>query len=241
MTLPDTALTGAIPVWQRSLGSWRLSLEREPLDRSAIAHHYDRAATSWQTRIERLGMSAAYDRLARAALTGASALSHGALTALDCGIGTGAMSRALAQAVGMELAIDGVDLSPRMLGHARALLAPSGCLRTLRLGDVCDLPFPDAHADVTMAAHVVEHVADPTMALREIARVTRPGGLIVLCLTRRSPLGLFVQTRWRTHGFDVHVVGPRLRALGLIEIRRLQAGSRRFDAFSTAWAARKPE
>lgn len=245
MTLPNGITAdvthGAIPVFQRSLGSWRLRLEREPLGRSAITRRYDRAAALWQGRIERLGMNRAYGRLMREALRGEPYVSsRSRIQALDCGIGTGAMSLALAEAMPGRVEIEGIDVSPAMLATARERLEPSGALRSLSIADIRSLPHADEQFDLVMAAHVVEHVPRPLEALAEIERVTRPGGLIVLCLTRDTPLGLFVQTKWRTHRFRARDVAPMLRDLGLIDIRRLPTGSRRFDAFSTAWAGTKP-
>ena len=46
------------------------------------------------------------------------------------------------------------------------------------MGDVYALPFEDDSFDVTHAHQVLQHVADPVAALREMARVTRPGGIV---------------------------------------------------------------
>ncbi|MEL7274536.1 MAG: methyltransferase domain-containing protein [Pseudomonadota bacterium] len=244
MPLSDTPSVpnATIPIFQQSLGSWRLRLERTPFDRPSLAQHYDRAAQSWQRRIERLGMGRAYARLVRQMLRHAPNLNAGPnVHALDCGIGTGALSVALARALPGRAQIEGVDVSPAMLAAARARLAPSHALQGTSLADIRALPHAAGQFDLTMAAHVVEHVACPQDALAEMVRVTRPGGRIMLCLTRRSILGLFVQARWRTHGFRPAEVAPLLRSVGLLEVQRLSSGSRLFDAFSTAWVATKPD
>lgn len=56
------------------------------------------------------------------------------------------------------------------------------------VGDVHALPFPDGSFDVVHAHQVLQHVADPVQALREMARVTRPGGLVA---ARDSDYGAF--------------------------------------------------
>ena len=50
----------------------------------------------------------------------------------------------------------------------------------LQMADVHALPFEDATFDVTHAHQVLQHVADPVQALREMARVTRPGGIVAV-------------------------------------------------------------
>src|SRR5262245_54382743 len=47
------------------------------------------------------------------------------------------------------------------------------------LGPGGEIPFPDNHFDIVSSVMVLEHVADPLKFLREVARVTRPGGVFV--------------------------------------------------------------
>ena len=58
----------------------------------------------------------------------------------------------------------------------------------VRVGDIHALPFADGEFDVVHAHQVLQHVADPVQALREMARVTRPGGLVA---ARDSDYGSF--------------------------------------------------
>lgn len=52
----------------------------------------------------------------------------------------------------------------------------------LACGDATALPLPDRVADLTLAAHMLYHVPEPADALRELRRVTRPGGRVVIVL-----------------------------------------------------------
>jgi ubiquinone/menaquinone biosynthesis C-methylase UbiE len=48
------------------------------------------------------------------------------------------------------------------------------------LGDACNLPYPDGHFDAAVCVRVLHHFRDPQPVLAELARVTRPGGVVVL-------------------------------------------------------------
>lgn len=89
---------------------------------------------------------------------------------LECGCGTGLILERLAQ-FGRRAA--GIDLSPGMLELARSRGLE------VREGSVTDLPFDDASFDVTCSFKVLAHVPDIGKALAEMARVTRPGGVIL--------------------------------------------------------------
>ncbi len=89
---------------------------------------------------------------------------------LECGCGTGLILERI-QEFARHAA--GIDLSPGMLELARARGLD------VREGSVTALPFPDASFDVTCSFKVLAHVPDIGRALSEMARVTRPGGVIL--------------------------------------------------------------
>ncbi|MEV8515745.1 class I SAM-dependent methyltransferase [Dactylosporangium sp. NPDC051484] len=95
-------------------------------------------------------------------------------TVLDAGCGTGRALPALRAAVGSEGVVLGLDLTPQMLDVARA----RG--ERLILGDARRLPLAAASLDAVFAAGLVMHLPDATKGLRELARVTVPGGHLVL-------------------------------------------------------------
>jgi ubiquinone/menaquinone biosynthesis C-methylase UbiE len=89
---------------------------------------------------------------------------------LECGCGTGLILQRLADFASRAV---GIDLSPGMLDHARE--------RGLEVkeGSVTELPFDDASFDVTCSFKVLAHVPEIGKALSEMARVTRPGGVMI--------------------------------------------------------------
>ncbi len=73
----------------------------------------------------------------------------------------------------------GVDVDPVLLARARANLDAAGVVAELVEADVRALPFPDASFDVVLDFGTLWHIARQVDALHEIARVLRPGGLLV--------------------------------------------------------------
>jgi SAM-dependent methyltransferase len=92
---------------------------------------------------------------------------------LDVGAGPGTITADLARLVGRVTA---TEVGPQEL--ALTAEGTRGLDVELRVADVHALPFEDATFDVAHAHQVLQHVADPVAALREMARVTRPGGLV---------------------------------------------------------------
>ncbi|HEX3593530.1 MAG TPA: class I SAM-dependent methyltransferase [Polyangiaceae bacterium] len=92
------------------------------------------------------------------------------LDVLEVGCGTGLVLRRIAR---FARSAEGVDLSPGMLAQAR--------LRGLDVeeGSATELPFPDESFDVTCSFKVLAHVPDVERAVREMLRVTRPGGHVL--------------------------------------------------------------
>lgn len=189
-----------IPVFARWFGSWRVSVQRRPHTTIQLGELYDHAAPGWCRMLDRLGVSEAYESILATVLENklAARLDPPARV-LDCGVGTGALSMALARVVPVPFAIDGIDISQRMLELAANRFGQAGLHADLQQGDIRNLPYDDNQFDLVMAAHVLEHIADPLHALKEMMRVLRPGGTLIACVTRRSLLGLFIQLKWRTH------------------------------------------
>lgn len=72
----------------------------------------------------------------------------------------------------------GVDRSRNLIAAARARHPVSGC--EFEVGDASALPFPDASFDAVRVDRALQHIADPGRVVKEMARVARPGG-VVLC------------------------------------------------------------
>jgi len=103
------------------------------------------------------------------------------LRLLDVGCGPGTITLDLAEAVGPSGEVVGVENVEGPLVEARRTATARGDLRTrFALADVMALPYAAGSFDVVHAHQVLQHVPDPVGALREMARVTRPGGLVAV-------------------------------------------------------------
>jgi SAM-dependent methyltransferase len=146
---------------------------------------------------------------------------------LDVGSGPGALTVELAERVGPD-AVVAVDPSAPFVDALRSRLPDVDASQASAEA----LPFADGAFDAALAQLVVHFMADPVAGLREMARVTRPGGVVAACVWdhagERSPLAIF----WRAaHDVDpgVHdeseLAGAReghlaslLREAGLAEV-----------------------
>jgi SAM-dependent methyltransferase len=112
--------------------------------------------------------------------------------ALDVGSGPGALTVELARRLGAD-AVCAVEPSPRFAAVVEQRLPGVD----VRQATAEQLPFGDGAFDVTLAQLVVHFMADPVAGLREMGRVTRPGGRVAACVWDhggdRGPLTLFWQ------------------------------------------------
>jgi SAM-dependent methyltransferase len=101
--------------------------------------------------------------------------------ALEVGCGTGVFLPSMAQAVGSAGHVDGVDHAGDLLRRARARLDAEGVseIVSLVVADATRLPFPDDHFDAAHVERVLMHLPDPELALAEMRRVVKPGGVVV--------------------------------------------------------------
>ena len=98
---------------------------------------------------------------------------------LDVGCGPGTLTADLAARVAPGRVL-GLDVSADPLDEARAAAERAGAPVTFAVGDVYALDLPDDSFDVVHAHQVLQHLTDPVAALREMARVCRPGGVVAV-------------------------------------------------------------
>lgn len=118
-------------------------------------------------------------------------------TFLDAGCGIGAHSSRLAR---RGFAVEAVDFSEVVVQRARTNIASQGLEGriTVRQADLLDLPFEAGNFDNTLCWGVLMHVVDVSSALSQLARVTRPGGAVVINeINARAPEARLLRALFR--------------------------------------------
>lgn len=102
---------------------------------------------------------------------------------LEVGVGTGLALSSYPH----DCHVTGIDLAPDMLERARRKVVREGWKHIdLAVGDAQNLDFPDESFDYVTSFHVVSVVPEPKRMMREMVRVCRPGGTIVIINHFRS-------------------------------------------------------
>ena len=125
-------------------------------------------------------LSAGLDRRWRDRAIEALALPPGSRV-LDLCTGTGDLAIAATRLVA-PVSVVGVDFSGEMLRRARSKILDASLGSSIRLvrGDATRIPLPDASCDAATIGFGIRNVAEPERALRELARVLRPGGRLAI-------------------------------------------------------------
>lgn len=171
---------------------------------------------------------------------------------LEVGIGTG---RNL-DLYPPDVDLTGIDISPKMLARAERRARQLERAARLEVADVEDLPFPDASFDTVTATCVFCSVPDPVAGLREVARVTRPDGQVLLLEHVRPCNSLLGWVFDRLSPLVQRLVGPAINrrteanvaaaGLDLIAVdrhgvwRQIQARPAAGDRANTRWSSDDP-
>jgi demethylmenaquinone methyltransferase/2-methoxy-6-polyprenyl-1,4-benzoquinol methylase len=124
-------------------------------------------------------MSAGVHHLWRKALVAWSEAKPGQRV-LDCATGTGDLAIEFALAVGPTGKVVGTDFSPGMLGPAPAKAMKRGLDINFEQADVTALPYADRSFDISSISFGIRNVENPVKGLAELARVVRPGGVVMV-------------------------------------------------------------
>lgn len=188
-------------------------------DQAAVTASYDRMARFYDLYdkpMDLLGVRRRRKRL----------LGHAKGKTLEVGVGTGRNLDFYPD--GVELA--GIDVSANMLARARRVAERLDRPIALELADVQNLPYRDGSFDTVTATCVFCSVADPVAGLREVARVVRPDGQVLLLEHVRPRNPLLGWLADRIAPMIARLMGPEINrrtednvaaaGLHIVEIRR---------------------
>lgn len=151
---------------------------------------------------------------------------------LDAGCGPGILVEILGR---YPIEYHGLDISEEMLRLAEREVARHACpgfRAEFRKGDVENLPYPDASFDAAASLGVIEYLPGDTRFVSELARVTRPGGHVLVAITNARSYNLSMEgvIRWiRNSRVVFHIAGRIKSWLGRGEFKRMQFTMRRHD------------
>jgi phosphatidylethanolamine/phosphatidyl-N-methylethanolamine N-methyltransferase len=148
---------------------------------------------------------------------------------LEVGVGTGLALPLFAD----HLKVTGIDLSAHMLDLAKKRIAKRAIknVDALLEMDATALEFPEAHFDITTAMYVLTVVPDPVKVIHELARVTKPGGTVLIAnhfsvesglrgIVEKKMSGQAAKLGWRPEfPVDTVLVSDKLRLVSLKQLK----------------------
>ncbi len=158
---------------------------------------------------------------------------------LDAGCGEGrhcfgALERG-AHVIGLDLDVASLRANA---GSLRQRAAECGSMGEMIHGNTFQLPFADAAFDKVICSEVMEHVHDYRGAVRELARVTKPGGCVAVTIPTATSENLYLRVGddyFESPGGHIRIFRPRQLALGLAEAGLATTGVGFAHAFHTPY------
>ncbi len=174
-----------------------------------LAQKYDRAAGRWRDKMRALGYYDAY--LGFLSAPGLGAPQRGRV--VDMGSGTAAFAEAWVAVNGAPGALHLVDLSPAMLDRGKRIIADRGiAAQTTTAGLGAQMPF--GPADEVLAAHLIEHIASPAQALRDLRDLLVDGGRLRLIVSKPHWCNAIIWLQWRHRTFGLDEIKSLLAEAG---------------------------
>lgn len=161
-----------------------------------ITHRYDTAAPRWRDKMRALGYYDGYLEFLTSGLPVANDVTH----VVDIGAGTASFAEAWVAVHGKPARITLLEPSAGMIRQGQKALRARGVEPELAQGVLGNVNLDPV--GVALAAHVIEHCADPSQALQDIHRLLRPGGRLFLVVSKPHWCNAIIWLQWRHRTFQ---------------------------------------
>lgn len=121
---------------------------------------------------------------------------------LDAGCGNGRHCKYILRQADPDAFVAAFDLSQRMLKRSHRRLKSNRI--HYAAADLTRLPYPDGFFDAIICGWVLEHLPDPRLGLRELARILQPGGKLLLLTTEDTIVGAMCSSLWHCRTYNRH-------------------------------------
>lgn len=175
-----------------------------------IAKHYDGIAGALTTVT---GFFTGHEALAGRLIRPGSFDVRGCKRMLDAACGNGRYSKFLLKHADSDAILTSFDLSPNMLHRAKARL--NNPRVTHAVADLTRMPYADASFDAVVCGWVLEHLPEPELGLKELARVLSPGGKLLLLCTEDTWTGAMCSRMWHCRTYNRKYLKEKCAECGL--------------------------
>lgn len=159
-----------------------------------LSSRYDGAAPKWNDKMRALGYYDGYLGF----LSESEAKSDPRGEVLDVGTGTGAFAEAWIAVNGPPGQMTLLEPSQAMLKRASDALKRRGVTARTHIGALGEL---EAQVDEVLAAHVIEHCPDPSLAVEQLYALLKPGGRLRLVVSKPHWCNAIIWFQWRHRTF----------------------------------------
>ena len=201
---------------QKALESKQHSEKSYSEYRTFIQHHYDGLAGKL-TAVS--GFLTGHELLAGRVLKPSAFDVAGCKRILDAGCGNGRHCKHIIRRADADAQIFAFDLSQRMLKRANRRV--KGNRVHYVAADLLRLPYSDGFFDAIVCGWVLEHLPDPRPGLRELTRILRPGGKLLLMTTEDTIAGAMTSSLWHCRTYNRQELKKACEECGLVWHRQL--------------------
>jgi ubiquinone/menaquinone biosynthesis C-methylase UbiE len=173
---------------------------------------YDDAAPLWQKKLRHLDVPKAYEDFVSRAMPNAHVDSI-----VDVGTGCGDLAAAACDVLGNPQKLVLIDSSANMLSYAKPRFACRDIDTECWHGDMFKIATRPK-ADLVLAGHVIEHCADPILAIKQLGDFLKPQGTLLLVVSKPHWCNWLIWLRWRHRWYKPEQIEAWAKFMGFAQV-----------------------